>query len=60
LIPVVPRFILCKSFMAKLFIGIALALSLVAAGFGFLAKGNIDKLKTTLDGKKQEVTTACC
>lgn len=41
--------------MAKLFIGIALALMLATAALGFLAKGNIDKLKTTLDGKKQEV-----
>jgi hypothetical protein len=41
--------------MAKLFIGIALALMLATAALGFLAKGNIDKLKSTLTEKRQEV-----
>jgi len=43
--------------MAKLFIGIALAFMLAAAALGFLAKGNIDKLQTTLKGKTAEVDT---
>ncbi len=38
--------------MAKVFIGIALALMLATAALGFLAKGNIDKLKSTLTETK--------
>ena len=41
--------------MAKLFIGIALALMLASAALGFLAKGNIDKLKSTLQSQRTEV-----
>lgn len=38
--------------MAKLFIGIALAIMLATAALGFLAKGNIDKLQSTLKETK--------
>lgn len=38
--------------MAKLFIGIALALMLATAALSFLAKGNIDKLQSTLTETK--------
>ncbi len=38
--------------MAKLFIGIALAIMLATAALGFLAKGNIDKLQSTLKEAK--------
>ncbi len=38
--------------MAKVFIGIALALMLATAALGFLAKGNIDKLKSILTETK--------
>ena len=37
--------------MAKLFIGIALVLMIATAAIGFLAKGNIDKLQSTLKEK---------
>jgi cell shape-determining protein MreC len=43
--------------MAKLFIGIALALMLATAALGFLAKGNIDKLQSSLKGTKGELAT---
>jgi uncharacterized coiled-coil protein SlyX len=42
--------------MAKLFIGIALLVMLATAGLAFLAKGNIDKLKSTLLEAKSNVT----
>lgn len=41
--------------MAKLFIGIALAVMLATAALGFLAKGNIDKLQSSLQGAKSEL-----
>jgi len=41
--------------MAKLFIGIALALMLATAALSFLAKGNIDKLQSSLKGTKSEL-----
>ena len=41
--------------MAKLFIGIALLVMLATAALAFLAKGNIDKLKSTLLETKQSV-----
>lgn len=43
--------------MAKIFLGIALAVMLATAALGFLAKGNADKLQTTLKDKKQELDT---
>ena len=39
--------------MAKLFIGLAIAVMLAAAVLGFLAKGNIDKLQSVLKETKQ-------
>lgn len=39
--------------MAKLFLGLAIALMLAAAVLGFLAKGNIEKLQSTLDQTKK-------
>jgi hypothetical protein len=42
--------------MAKLFIGIALALMVATAALGFLAKGNIDKLQSTLKEKSSSLT----
>ena len=44
--------------MAKIFLGIALAVMLATAALGFLAKGNADKLQTTLKDSKQALTTA--
>jgi len=44
--------------MAKLFIGIALALMVATAALGFLAKGNIDKLQSTLKEKAGSLTKA--
>lgn len=41
--------------MAKVFIGIALAIMLATAALGFLAKGNIDKLQSTLKGTKADL-----
>lgn len=41
--------------MAKLFIGIALAVMLATAALGFLAKGNIDKLQSSLKGMKGDL-----
>ncbi len=41
--------------MAKLFIGLALAIMLATAVLGFLAKSNIDKLHSALKGSKAEV-----
>ncbi len=38
--------------MAKLFLGLAIALMLAAAVLGFLAKGNIEKLQSMLDQTK--------
>ena len=43
--------------MAKLFIGLALALMLATAALGFLAKGNIDKLQSSVKGAKAELQT---
>ncbi len=43
--------------MAKIFLGIALAVMLATAALGFLAKGNADKLQTTLKDTKQTLTT---
>ena len=43
--------------MAKIFLGIALAVMLATAALGFLAKGNADKLQTTLKDTKQSLTT---
>ncbi len=42
--------------MAKLFIGISLALMLVTATLGFLAKSNIDKVKSGWSEAKQSLT----
>ena len=39
--------------MAKLFLGLAIALMLAAAVLGFLAKGNIEKLQSSLDQSKK-------
>lgn len=39
--------------MAKLFVGLAIAVMLAAAVLGFLAKGNIDKLQSVLKETKQ-------
>src|SRR5215216_1243257 len=44
--------------MAKVFIGIALALMLATAALSFLAKGNIDKLQSTLTETKGSRDTA--
>lgn len=44
--------------MAKLFIGIALALMVATAALGFLAKGNIDKLQSTLKEKSGSLNKA--
>lgn len=44
--------------MAKLFIGIALAVMLATAALGFLAKGNIDKLQSSLTEKKGQIDKA--
>ncbi len=43
--------------MAKIFLGIALAVMLATAALGFRAKGNADKLQTTLKDTKQTLTT---
>ena len=43
--------------MAKIFLGIALAVMLATAALGFLAKGNADKLQTTLKDTKQTLAT---
>ena len=43
--------------MAKIFLGIALAVMLATAALGFLAKGNADKLQTTLKDANQKLTT---
>ena len=43
--------------MAKIFLGIALAVMLATAALGFLAKGNADKLQTTLKDTKQTLDT---
>ena len=44
--------------MAKIFLGIALAVMLATAALGFLAMGNANKLQTTLKDSKQALTTA--
>ncbi len=44
--------------MAKIFLGIALAVMLATAALGFLAKGNADKLQTTLKATKNSLATA--
>ena len=44
--------------MAKIFLGIALAVMLATAALGFLAKGNADKLQTALKDKANMLTTA--
>ena len=43
--------------MAKIFLGIALAVMLATAALGFLAMGNANKLQTTLKDSKQALTT---
>ena len=43
--------------MAKIFLGIALAVMLATAALGFLAKGNADKLQTNLKDANQKLTT---
>jgi hypothetical protein len=43
--------------MAKLFIGLALLCMLATAGLGFLAKGKVDVLKSTVIEKGKEVQT---
>ena len=47
-----------NSFMAKLFIGIALVVMLATAALSFLAKGNIDKLQTSLKDTKAKQALA--
>jgi hypothetical protein len=44
--------------MAKVFIGIALLFMLVTAGVGFLLKGNVDKLQSSLSGAKGKIAAA--
>ena len=44
--------------MAKILLGIALAVMLATAALGFLAKGNADKLQTTLKDKTTALTSA--
>ena len=41
--------------MAKLFITLTFALAIVAAGIGFMAKSNIDKLQNSLKGSKDDL-----
>lgn len=43
--------------MAKILLGIALVVMLATAALGFLAKGNIDKLQTSLSNTKTTLTT---
>ena len=43
--------------MAKIFLGIALAVMLATAALGYLAMGNANKLQTTLKDTKQTLTT---
>lgn len=43
--------------MAKIFLGIALAVMLATAALGFLAKSNADKLQTSLKDTKQTLDT---
>ena len=43
--------------MAKIFLGIALAVMLATAALGFLAKGNADKLQSVLKATTQDLTT---
>ena len=47
-----------KTNMAKVFIGIALAIILATAALSFLAKGNIDKLQSSLKGAKSSQEAA--
>ncbi|MDR3403624.1 MAG: hypothetical protein P4L99_14085 [Chthoniobacter sp.] len=44
--------------MAKVFIGIALLFMLVTAGVGFLLKGNVDKLQSSLSSAKGKIASA--
>lgn len=44
--------------MAKIFLGIALAVMLATAALGFLAKSNADKMQTTLKAAKSSLATA--
>lgn len=44
--------------MAKLFLGLAIALMLAAAVLGFLAKGNIDSLQSSLKQTKGRLTSS--
>ena len=44
--------------MAKVFIGIALVFMLATAGIGFVLKGRVDTLQTTLASTKSRVTSA--
>ena len=43
--------------MAKIFLGIALAVMLATAALGFLAKGKIDEIQTLLKNTKQNLAT---
>jgi len=47
-----------KSFMAKVFIGIALLFMLVTAGVGFLLKGNVDKLQAKVSSANGKIAKA--
>ncbi|EDY20498.1 hypothetical protein CfE428DRAFT_1695 [Chthoniobacter flavus Ellin428] len=44
--------------MAKVFIGIALLFMLATAGVGFMLKGNVDKLQTSLSKTKGQIADA--
>ncbi|HSI13628.1 MAG TPA: hypothetical protein VK961_16400 [Chthoniobacter sp.] len=44
--------------MAKVFIGIAMLFMLVTAGVGFMLKGNVDKLQSTLTATKNKIADA--
>lgn len=44
--------------MAKVFIGIALLFMLATAGVGFMLKGNVDKLQSTLSKTKGQIADA--
>jgi hypothetical protein len=44
--------------MAKIFLGIAIAVMIATAALGFIARGNIDKLQSTLKQKQDSLTRA--
>src|SRR5947208_1975938 len=44
--------------MAKVFIGIAMLFMLVTAGVGFMLKGNVYKLQSTLTATKNKIADA--